>query len=123
MDGTSSFDVGEKERKAWINKSNPHPIRRVVKEDKRGCRVAKVDARQREWRLPSDVFWPNNIVVCIFGCSISGGGGGRDSCYFSWCKGRDAAGSIGSPTPPIVLQLRFNCNVCYKEWGHWFGAR
>lgn len=47
-----------------------------------------------------------------------------DSCYFSCLVKGDAAGSIGPPLPwPIVLQLRFNCNVCYKGWGHGFGAR
>lgn len=48
----------------------------------------------------------------------------RDSCYFSFREEGDAAGYIGPPLPrPIVLQLRFNCNVCYKEWGHGFGTR
>lgn len=65
----------------------------------------KVDARQREWRLPSDVL-SQTISSFVFLVVPKGGKGGGE-----------VARVIFRLAPPIVLQLRFNCNVCYKGRG------
>lgn len=114
MKRVTSFDVRRSERegrKAWINKVEPAPHsagcqRGQTRRMPRGEGKLMRGSASGGFPLMSLAKQYRRLYFWLFHKGGRGWRGG--SCYFS---------SRLVPSAPIVLQLRFNCNVCYKGRG------